>query len=241
MHYLGLLSQRWCFLSRASTMSAAGAFFRFRLCRRSALLSLGRWCSAGVQVRHGGRRSVEEGGFAFMARGDRRCGQGSRMRRCCRWRRSAPPIRLLWSHRVGMSLVMHGLWQPKVIDQLAWYRWYDLLLNHHHGMYEVLEFVNVFLVVFICLLFVFLCPFLLFVLTVCLSCFASLYVIGYGWIYGNKFGCVKPTTWLAIRVALSRVTVSKSHHRVTVVVVGVSVGVSFIFPLLDVTILNLLI
>ncbi|CAH9099982.1 unnamed protein product [Cuscuta epithymum] len=71
--------------------------------------------------------------------------------------------------------------------------------------------------------------------------FVSLYVIGYGWIYGNTFGCVKPTTWLAIRVSLSGVTVSKSHHRVTVIVVGVSVGVSFIFPLLDVMILNLLI
>ncbi|CAH9140250.1 unnamed protein product [Cuscuta epithymum] len=70
---------------------------------------------------------------------------------------------------------------------------------------------------------------------------ASLYVIGYGWIYGNRFGCVKPTTWLAIRVALSEVTVSKSHHRVTVVIVRVLVGVSFIYHLLDVTILNLLI
>ncbi|CAH9126240.1 unnamed protein product [Cuscuta epithymum] len=31
----------------------------------------------------------------------------------------------------------------------------------------------------------------------------SLYVIGYGWIYGNRFGCAKPNTWLAICVALS--------------------------------------
>ncbi|CAH9142942.1 unnamed protein product [Cuscuta epithymum] len=90
-------------------MSAAGAFFRFRLYRRSALLSLGHWCSTGVQVRRGGRRSVEEGRFVVMARGDRRCGQGSRMRRCCRrWRRSAPPVRFLWSHGAGMSSVMQG-------------------------------------------------------------------------------------------------------------------------------------
>ncbi|CAH9110670.1 unnamed protein product [Cuscuta epithymum] len=70
---------------------------------------------------------------------------------------------------------------------------------------------------------------------------ASLYVIGYGWIYGNRFGCVKPTTWLTIRVALSGVTVSKSHHRVTVVVVEVSVGVNFIFLLLNVMIMIFLI
>ncbi|CAH9111846.1 unnamed protein product [Cuscuta europaea] len=125
-------------------------------------------------------------------------------------------------------------------DQLAWYQWYDLLPNHHHGMYELLEFVNVFLVVFICLLFVLLRPFLLLDLTVCLS-FLPLYVIGYGWIYENSFYCVKPTTWLAFRVALSEVTVTKSHHRVTIVVVGVSVGVCFIFLLLDVMIRNLLI
>ncbi|CAH9102970.1 unnamed protein product [Cuscuta epithymum] len=62
---------------------------------------------------------------------------------------------------------------------------------------------------------------------------ASLYVMGYGWIFENMFGCVKPTTWLVIRVDLSGVTVSKSYHRVTVVVVGVSVGVSFIFLLLE--------
>ncbi|CAH9125033.1 unnamed protein product [Cuscuta epithymum] len=118
----------------------------------------------------------------------------------------------------------------------------DLRLNHHHGLYEVLESVKVFLVIFICLSFVFLCSSLFVVgFDNLFEFLASLYVIGYGWIYGNMFGYVKPTTWLAIRVALSGVIVSNSHHRVTVVVVGVSIGASFIFPLLDVIILNLLI
>ncbi|CAH9130969.1 unnamed protein product [Cuscuta epithymum] len=70
---------------------------------------------------------------------------------------------------------------------------------------------------------------------------ASRYVIGYGWIYGNSFGCVKSTTWLAIRVALSGVTVSKSDHRVYSRSCWSSDGVSFIFPLSDVTIPDLLI
>ncbi|CAH9138953.1 unnamed protein product, partial [Cuscuta epithymum] len=95
---------------------------------------------------------------------------------------------------------------------------------------------------FSCSFYLFVICFLVSIFVVCFDSlfefFVSLYVIGYGWIYGNMFGCVKPTTWLAIRVALSGVTVSKSHHRVTVVFVGVSVGVSFIFPLLDVTIMN---
>ncbi|CAH9140284.1 unnamed protein product, partial [Cuscuta epithymum] len=43
---------------------------------------------------------------------------------------------------------------------------------------------------------------------------ALFYVIEHVWIYGNTFGCVKPITWLAIRVALSGVTVSNAHHRV---------------------------
>ncbi|CAH9090828.1 unnamed protein product [Cuscuta epithymum] len=184
-----------------------------------------------------------------MARGDRRCGQGSRMMYYCRrWRRSAPPIRLLWLHEAGMCLVM----QRQRID--AW-----PLADKGHG-------VSISLVPvvrpppepppwdvrgarvrerFSCGFYLFVICFLVSTFVVdfdsLFEFFASLYVIGYGWIYGNRFGCVKPTTWLAIRVALSGVTVSKSHDRVTVVVVKVSVGVSFIFLLLDVMILNLLI
>ncbi|CAH9106840.1 unnamed protein product, partial [Cuscuta europaea] len=44
-----------------------------------------------------------------------------------------------------------------------------------------------------------------------LACF---YVVGSIWIYGARYGCVKPATWLAIRVALSGVIVSKSDHSV---------------------------
>ncbi|CAH9133528.1 unnamed protein product [Cuscuta epithymum] len=51
----------------------------------------------------------------------------------------------------------------------------------------------------------------------CVSLFgilAFVQVIGYVWIFGDRDGCAKPVTWLAIRVALSGVTVSESHHRV---------------------------
>ncbi|CAH9133397.1 unnamed protein product [Cuscuta epithymum] len=140
-------------------MSVAGVFFRFRLCRRWALYSLGRWCSAGVQVKRGGRRSVEEGGFAVMARGDQRYDPGSRKRRgCCRWRRSVTPIHLLWSHGAGMRLVMQGrridAWSLAAkghggsISMVPVVR---PLPDHHHGMYKMLDFVKVFLLVFICL------------------------------------------------------------------------------------------
>ncbi|CAH9110081.1 unnamed protein product [Cuscuta epithymum] len=184
-----------------------------------------------------------------MDRGDRRCGQGSRMRRCCRrWRRSAPPIHLLWSHEAEMSLVMQG----RRID--AW----SLATQSHGGSINMVPVVRPppepppwdarcakVRERFSCSFYLFVICFLASIFVVRFDSFfeffASLYIIGYGWIYGNRFGCVKPTTWLAIRVALSGITVSKSHHRVTVVVVGVSVGVCFIFPLFDVMILNLLI
>ncbi|CAH9090289.1 unnamed protein product [Cuscuta europaea] len=183
-----------------------------------------------------------------MARGDRRCGQGSWMRRCCRrWRRSAPPIRLLWSHGAGMSLIMQG-WR---ID--AW----SLAAKGHGGSISMVPVVRPppepppWDVRGARVRERFSCSFYLFVICFLASIFVGfdslfeffvfLYVIGYGWIYGNSFACVKPTTWLAFRVALSGVTVTKSHHRITVVVLGVSVDVCFIFPLLDVMILNLLI
>ncbi|CAH9131801.1 unnamed protein product [Cuscuta epithymum] len=184
-----------------------------------------------------------------MARGDRRCGQGSRMMYCCRrWRRSALPIRLLWLHEAGMSLVMQG----RRIN--AW----PLSDKGHRVSISMVPVVRPppepppwdvrgarVRERFSCSFYLFVICFLVSTFVVgfdsLFEFFASLYFIGYGWIYGNRFGCVKPTTWLAIRVALSGVTVSKSQHRVTVVVVEVSVGVSFIFLLLDVMILNLLI
>ncbi|CAH9069257.1 unnamed protein product [Cuscuta epithymum] len=168
---------------------------------------------------------------------------------CCRrWRRSAPPIRLLWSHGAWMSLVMWG----KRID--AWF----LAAKCHGGSISMVPVVRHALEPppwdvqgvrvresFSCSFYLFVICFLVSFCVVgfdsCLSFFAAVYAIGYGWIYENRFGCVKPTTWLAIRVALSGVTVSKSHHKVIVVVVGVSVGVSFIFSLFNVMILNLLI
>ncbi|CAH9100010.1 unnamed protein product [Cuscuta epithymum] len=184
-----------------------------------------------------------------MAQGDRCCGHGSRMRRCCRrWRRSAPLIILLWSHGVGMSLVLQG----RRID--AW----SLAAKGHGGSFSMVpvlrpppepppwdvrgvrvreRFPSNFYLFVIC----FLVSIFAFGFDCLFEFFASVYVIGYGWIYENRFGCVKPTTSLAIHVALSGVTISKSHHRVTVILVGVSVDVSFIFLLFDVMILNLLI
>ncbi|CAH9111507.1 unnamed protein product, partial [Cuscuta epithymum] len=123
-----------------------------------------------------------------MARGDQRCGHGSRMRRgCCHWRRSAPPIRLLWSHGAGMSLAMHGR-----ID--AW----SLAAKGHGGSISMVPVVRPPLEpppwdvrdARVCESFS--CSFYLFVICFLVSTFvvgfdslfeffASLYVIGYGW------------------------------------------------------------
>ncbi|CAH9145754.1 unnamed protein product [Cuscuta epithymum] len=109
---------------------------------------------------------------------------------------------------------------------------------------------------FDCLDFLMLCPppmrfyyFVIWILVtvfvaMCVSLFgilAFLHVISYVWIFGNRDGCVKPGTWLAIRVALSRVTVFKSHHRVYSRSCWCLFGVRFVFHLIDVMILKLMI
>ncbi|CAH9084765.1 unnamed protein product, partial [Cuscuta epithymum] len=58
---------------------------------------------------------------------------------------------------------------------------------------------------------------------------ALFYVIEYVWIYENMDGCVKPVTWLVIRVALSGVIVSKAHHRVYSRCCWSLAGVNFVF------------
>ncbi|CAH9095093.1 unnamed protein product [Cuscuta europaea] len=70
---------------------------------------------------------------------------------------------------------------------------------------------------------------------------AYFYVVGSIWIYGASDRCVNPATWLAIRVALSGMTVSKSNHRVYSRSFWSLVGVSFDFRLIDVMILKLMI
>ncbi|CAH9104832.1 unnamed protein product [Cuscuta epithymum] len=120
---------------------------------------------------------------------------------CCRWRRSAPSICLLWSHGAWMSLVMQG----RRID--AWF----LAVKGHGGSISMVPVVRPppepppwdvqgarVRESFSCSFYLFVICFLMSFFVVgfdsLFELFASLYVSGYGWIYVNRFGCVKPTT-----------------------------------------------